>query len=1817
MWSQLLLCCLVGFAAASDYGWKSNTEYLYKVQGRTLTGLPDVANQYAGIVMSANLIVRPQGDGKLVAKISDAKYAQVHTQLPQGWRSEIPESKLNFQQLQLSDKPFEIVMKNGVVRDVIVSKEVHNWEANLLKSIISQIQLDTQGQHAIKSHINQLPQEGSNNAVFKTMEDTVTGKYETLYDITPLPEYILQSQPWLVPMPQMKGDGEFIEIVKSKNFSRGEERVGYHFGLGANGKWEPNTNHMGEFFLRSSLSRAVISGNLKRYTIQSAVTTNKIILSPSLNSEQKGMVVSHLNLTLTHVQPASSQFQKIQEPQQLGSLVYRYGSPFSSNHEARPGQQRQEQEEYDFSSEEMQHQKRHYRHRRSANSAEQEFDSPEFEDSWTQEEPKLSSAPETPLLPMHIGNKGKSIKSAQNVNIVEAAEKLAQQIGQEIQRPEKIQKEQTLSKFILLTNLLRLMNEKEMQEVSRQIYNKESKGPKADAWKSFRDAVATCGTGPALLTIKEWIKTKKIEQQEAAEVIAVLAKSARHPTPEYMRTFYALVTDEDVKSQQVLAETAILSFSKLVCRVYNDKEVSHNQYPVHTFGSFRKEGKQFVVQEFIPYLKQKLNQAVEKADSRKVLVNIRALGYVAHPKILAAFEPYLEGEKQVSQFQRFNMILSLRKLVDVHPKIARSVLYKIYQNAGEEPVVRVAAVFLLMRTCPPASMLQRMAQYTNIDTSNQVNAAVKSAIESATKLEGEQYAQLKENSEAAQPLLTKENFGIQYSRNFLRSFVNREMNLFYKQNIQIYGNEESSLPNGIKSMLRSELNGFNTEIFDIEAMVSSIDELTNVLKQQTEIHQHEQKQQKQNYKQAQQNQWSSEHIARLLNIQTEEREQLEGNFLFEFGVIANRFMAFDNRTVELLPSVIRDIEQHLRDGKDYHLCKFYDTKQVTISFPTEMSLPFVYTLHTPTLFHVKGQIRASAEPQISSGDKIHKPHTINGETELHALFSTKVQTKIGFVAPFEHHSYVSGFDRNIQVNIPLKAQIEVDIKNKQMNAQLQPVEPEKNTQVFHYSTYPYTAKKDLLKVQPIVKSQNVHVIRAPESEQTRFQSVVGKKIGMAFRVGYTSDQQFMDTKWLLEQLRRQDRVTALMAIYNDETIQYKKMEIEYAGAESTVRKVQFRMGYESRYESEHGNESNGPSAEISQFSQLPNESKARKQQFAKMAAAGIQSANVRVVDASIEFDGQNKIEYTATAAIASSPVDQKARALCYIRKQSANPQENRPFQFAVSAKAQVPNTNGLDFAHALKFDPTSTVQIEVAAGEDLKSASKVHVQAKLRKSESRKQYLQSLQRAHECRREMEEGNHQLPACANMTAEANLMDRVQVQLQFEHVSSEAAECSRRAYDYLRYLGFYNLRENLHKQSGKQNEIEMEARFEPNFESVNVTIKSEHMESKFEQIRVNHWAKQVVAVHPVFPMTNRVMGKLLQLDTYRPICVVDKTAANTFDNKTYPIDLGHAWTVMFQYVPTFARQQQNQPQRYQQQQEEQQTEQYVVLVRDTKSGQAEKEVRMTIRTPETQGQLIDLEIKPSENKDCSKSNPCAKVQVNGKQYEISDAKSTDIQGGFIKFFALPSGEIKVTVRDSFYIIYDGKRVKLAVVSDKFRGSVRGLCGTFTGEQSDDFLTPKNCILRNPREFAATYAIEEQGHVQQYKSRAQKAECFYKDNVYANVISDFDAGRNHQQYTQKQNYLGQRNSDNSCSKQQTSYMLENNGETICFTTHKIPVCKSSCNANELITKSVKYHCVPKTNISELWRNQINKGASPDFSSKTVTKTVEMKVPASCSRY
>lgn len=185
--------------------------------------------QFAGVMIEGVLNIQAKSPEMLMAWISKPKYGSTNAAImPEGWDSKMSDS-WQFQEFPISGKVFIIKIKHGLIRDIEVEKDVPTWEINFVKSLVSQMQIDGQGENVKWEKSFELPQKDNPFGTFTTMEDSVSGKCEVIYDVTPWVS--LQNEPSLVPLPNINGNDKHIEIIKTKNYSNCVQRPKYSFGV--------------------------------------------------------------------------------------------------------------------------------------------------------------------------------------------------------------------------------------------------------------------------------------------------------------------------------------------------------------------------------------------------------------------------------------------------------------------------------------------------------------------------------------------------------------------------------------------------------------------------------------------------------------------------------------------------------------------------------------------------------------------------------------------------------------------------------------------------------------------------------------------------------------------------------------------------------------------------------------------------------------------------------------------------------------------------------------------------------------------------------------------------------------------------------------------------------------------------------------------------------------------------------------------------------------------------------------------------------------------------------------------------------------------------------------------------------------------------------------------------------------------------------------------------------------------------------------------------------------------------------------------------
>ena len=1757
MWLPLTLLVLAGTVSANDFqhGWKVGSEYTYLVRSRTLTSLDKLSDQYSGIVLKGLLTVQAKDPSTLVAKVSKGEYAKIHMKLPNGWDSQISDQMLELRELPITEKPFEMKVKHGVIRNLIVDKSIPTWEVNLLKSIVSQLQVDTQGENVIRDRSVQVPDDDQSYGMFKAMEDSVGGKCEVLYDITPLPDHMVHAKPELVPIPELKGEGQHLDIIKTKNFNKCDQRMAYHFGITGHTDWEARTKENGKLLSKSSSSRIIISGKLRHFAIQSSVTTTHMFVNPRFYEYQNGIVISKMNLTLQNMDRISNSLSSPSNPEPTGNLVYTYNNPFADTEERRVTRPNDALNSNEVRNSDCSGSNKGCSSSDSTSSSE--------ENTFWQPKPTLEEPPQNPLLPNFIGYKGKFIGKSGQVDLVRATKQLVSEISNEIEDPSNMPAQETLEKFTILSSLIRIMSRRQIMEAQKNIHvghnelksNDRAQAAKQNAWAVFRDAITQAGTGPALLTIKDWIEKHDVVGMEAADIVSRIPKNARTPTAEYIRALFDLATNRKVINEPFLNSTAILSFTELVRLGQINSNTRHNRYPVHAFGRMVSKDDSAVTEEYIPYLTRELRNAIKDVSSPRIQTYILALGNTGHPKILAVFEPYLEGKEQVSVFQRTMMVASLNKLADTYPQLVRSVLYKIYMNTMEAHEVRCAAVFLLMRTNPPLSMLQRMADFTNYDTNKHVNSAVKSSIQSMAELTNPDSMDLARKARAAMRLLSPTDYSYYYSHGHASDTIVEEQNLVRRLIFNYIGSDDSLVPRALYLGSFASYGDFKTPPVEIKTMISNMKPVLDLLLKNSNNNERS-------------GRTATEKIAEELNIIADEPIPFEGNLQWN-SKFTSRFWPSDNQALQKIPTLLANHAMALKNGGYINMNKLM-SHEVTVSFPTETGLPFVYTFKEPVLYKISGNSQLQFDRDMN----------VNAKADVRLLYAKKIQGRVGFVSPFDHQHFIAGIDMNFQAFAPVR--LALDINRAKSNVQLKvwPLKGAEKAKLIHHSVIPYTSSHNILNMRPLLTEKNTQQV---DNDEVQNQSTMLPKEDIpTFKLDIESN----DNLWNLNSGNAWMNFISPWSLDNDK---YHKADLFLNLEQEQKEPITFSVSYDSMI-AEPGSENSQewtPTAKAVALSNNNVNNEERMNQFMKEAIKGIKSAESNVVELQLQVPGEYQGRSALTFAWSSSNVENKGRLLAHWFLQM--PKEDIKLEMCAASQAASNLNPILRYDQVSQSKPRIEFDIDVRYGKSCSDSDQINIKGQAVQSDSMKEKIRGSKLVKACLEQMKQGNKILQRCQNAAALAATTDVLEFSMDTEA-------------NYVQQLldaGVHMLddTEMLHaqintlgpKNAGKR-KVNVEAKLSEDLETAEVTLHTASMDAKFKDLTL---ANLGISADDILGTTDERTSDDIALSG---TCVLDKTRAETFDGKSYPLRLGNCWHVVMTTYPKMNPENRDEKLRIPE------DERLSIVSRETESGQ--KEVKVLIGNQE-------IKLQPSD------SQP--EVRLDGKKIDVSQVVSYyEKHADEVVFQINRHSDNSIGVVSEKYdveLVYDGKRIMIQT-TDQYRSSIRGLCGNFDGDSTNDFVGPRSCFLNKPELFIGSYALTNEqceGEALENAQQANRKDCSGQERFrQGNVISDVDAGRLNAAEQKWGYHQGGQQGERRGMFHRTKVIEVD--DKICFSMRPVVSCESGYTATETKDKNYQFHCMETNAASLSMKKRIEKGANPDLSQKRVSMSRTISVPLAC---
>lgn len=681
--------------------WQVGKVYKYEVDTHTLAHLHEGAS--SGSAMKATFLIHVKEPGKLQTKLQNVQHTQIHQQLDKD--KSLPKD-LQYTPVKELEQPFEIQIEDGRIVSLSLPASLSLANENLLKGLISTLQVDLTPHRSNNKPSNFFDKE-TYQGQFTKRETDVTGDCETLYTVSPV------AAEWRRDLPAFADQPDPIKITKSKNYGKCDHRVAYHFDVPEGAEWtgtakDPRENQL----ISRNTDTRIIAG--KQGPIYKAETISTVHVSPLMIDNQKAEVLSYVRLTLITVEDSQEEWSMPESMRQIQNLLYSM-SPRQVSIEDSSSEIRSSGRWLGDSSE-----------------SKDKSSSSDSASTYVNDDMPQSNKPAYAGIYM-------SPQSAEGNPMT--VQKLVQEIAQQLQNANNLPKVDTLTKFNILVRFISSMTSEQLSQTSRGIEIGKSSNNivKADMWMVYRDAVVEAGTIPCYQQIQTWIKSGKLQGEEAAQVVATLASSLRYPTRELMTQFFSLAMSPEVRQQPYLNSTALIASTAFINMGHVNNDSARMQYPSHMYGRLSHQHDRFVLDEILPRLREVMARAIEENDNHKAQVYIRAMGNLGHKAILDVFAPYLEGKIPATNYQRRLMVQSLDVLAHQQDHSVRAVLYSLLRNTAEVYEVRVAAAHSIFMSRPTPAMMQVMALMTRNDPSKQMRAALKSGIESAAKLKNPRY----------------------------------------------------------------------------------------------------------------------------------------------------------------------------------------------------------------------------------------------------------------------------------------------------------------------------------------------------------------------------------------------------------------------------------------------------------------------------------------------------------------------------------------------------------------------------------------------------------------------------------------------------------------------------------------------------------------------------------------------------------------------------------------------------------------------------------------------------------------------------------------------------------------------------------------------------------------------------------------------------------------------------------------------------------------------------------------------------------------------
>ena len=1046
---------------------------------------------------------------------------------PLNWRNlRTPEtSDVPSEYVTVLETPIKFSMVNGEISKVEVSSMEPQWSINMKKSLVSLMKVQTStGEHDLSGNSVRAAG-GPLPSFWKVMEQGVDGKCENTYQLTELPEYMLEEVTYGIVDTEKCQGKKIFQVLKSRDVNRCVERTSYQ--VNQPGRYLCQTGNCDSMWQRSSITRYIGCGSSSD-NMELQLILNEGELQQNLLAYNVENVVTGTRQTLKIVETRTtiSSLPEIESPRTLDDILYEHPQFIG----LRDSTVFPERDHSNYAEQQRNRQKQ-------------------------QEQPEKQRYEP-------IDQENDLSKLSPEVLQQQIIQKLTE-VARSLKEVDEDEKKQVSTQVLVISKVFSLLSTEHMSslydEINRLSIDREDR-------ETMRQLVleisVISGTNPAIMFMKELIESEKITPLRTGVTIALLPHYIRTPTVQVLNAIFELIKSPAVTKHGILKANAQLAFATIINKACIDSD-KEDRFPEFVFGEFCNSQTSEITSSYIPYFVSQLHSAssVER-DS-----NIIALGALGHESIVSVLLPYIEGKVQgTTALEQRMSIYSLSAVARKHRDVLLPVYSSIAHNPSEDRNVRIAALSMILRMNPSMAYMQKLATSTWFEKDTEFHKFVFSTIRNLKEIKIESlpnYGTLYDLSNKARI--------VYHLAKPLPSVISSTLNYFTAEWLK-------------ELQVGYEFHGAYTTLEDNYSFYGKIDYVLEQLKfapiefcvgmkgsgKLVEIF-------KRIFTQEQ---------GTLDNIHPEWRNIISAINLksakdtpFIAGIwtkLFNDVQFTSGLDSHMLEPMLKSLKQSLSEPQQLRgkMCgrtplnfvKLNDWSPSEVLIPSDMGLPILIEVHMPVLLSVQGELNVDCSAFLPS-------------VELNILKKTSATLTgyVGTICPFTKEMISVGVNQHMSMNYPTKMSVKMEMGKLKMNFSPSKHQSSgKDVELYTYSVRPWASIKPVvfLDCTSFIAHKNTKIIKS-EGERKSDEFSYGESLGLKMKYVISTETDIRDMKSLLNHLNlyKYNPVNMMMfswtstAIRMDgrPTCRYHDVKIVYSPIESTTTEIEIDIGMAFAY----------------------------------------------------------------------------------------------------------------------------------------------------------------------------------------------------------------------------------------------------------------------------------------------------------------------------------------------------------------------------------------------------------------------------------------------------------------------------------------------------------------------------------------------------------------------------------------------------------------------------------------------------------------------------